>query len=387
MLKKVLVKVSQENTNREVRMVQTGDTRFEVITSRVGATPVRKPYPLKYWDTIYNKHIADGFTDITVYAGNNNVRSDYVGLSDRVTNFIERLRKDAETTYKPVQTWMAQTSVKTESMVEKARELLRTLSENTPLQQFNEVLLDILRYCPMEMQDVKEYLAETEQDKGAIIEFQSNRLDALEVEIKAGKGKENILDTLGLSCRPMTDEEIYQTKEHMTDSKQSFVRGWRCTNFETEKEFNDFVRKTDAKTYFYFHGSGNENIFSIWVKGLRLKIDGVRKTGSMFGKGIYFAKRAKKSLGYTSVRWKHAPGVSSERDSHDGHAYLLVYKVAYKNALHVQEYHVWMHNAEESRFMKGHDALYAHKGTCLRNDEIIVYTQQQATLYAIIEVE
>ncbi len=76
------------------------------------------------------------------------------------------------------------------------------------------------------------------------------------------------------------------------------------------------------------------------TKGPLLRPQGVIITGKAFGNGIYFAPRAKKSIGYSSLRGAY-----------------------------------WTH-----------DAVYAHKGVILQNDEVIIFREEQATLQYIIEL-
>ena len=103
-------------------------------------------------------------------------------------------------------------------------------------------------------------------------------------------------------------------------------------------------------------------------------------TGKMFGFGLYFANKAIKSVGYTSL----TGSIWAKGSSKTG--YLFVYKVAYKNAKHVQK---WSH--EMSGYTKKHiapyDALFAHGGADLKNDEIIIYDEAQATIQYVIELE
>lgn len=103
-------------------------------------------------------------------------------------------------------------------------------------------------------------------------------------------------------------------------------------------------------------------------------------TGKMFGYGLYFATRAKKSINYTSLNGSYWTNGNSRN------GYLAVYKVAYKNPLDV-----YSHKNEYKAYRKDsigmHDALFAHKGDMLFNDELIVYDDRQTTIRYIIELE
>ena len=63
----------------------------------------------------------------------------------------------------------------------------------------------------------------------------------------------------------------------------------------------------NCKTVLFFHGSKNENFWSILKNGLLLNPK-ASITGKMLGNGIYMAPNAIKSLNYTSLqgtRWAH----------------------------------------------------------------------------------
>lgn len=53
-----------------------------------------------------------------------------------------------------------------------------------------------------------------------------------------------------------------------------------------------------------WHGTKNENLMSILLKGLKIKPPNARHTGSMFGEAIYFADKLTKSLNYSS-KYEH----------------------------------------------------------------------------------
>ena len=63
----------------------------------------------------------------------------------------------------------------------------------------------------------------------------------------------------------------------------------------------------NCKTKLFFHGSKNENFWSILKNGLLLN-PRAAVTGKLLGNGTYFADKAIKSFNYTSLRgttWAH----------------------------------------------------------------------------------
>ena len=94
----------------------------------------------------------------------------------------------------------------------------------------------------------------------------------------------------------------------------------------------------------------------------------------MFGYGLYFAQRAKKSIGYTSIKGAH--WVSEFSDE----GYLFLMEVAYKKPLVVYKFESWLKRARKELINnKGCDAVFASKDYgMLYNDEVIVYDEAQA---------
>jgi poly [ADP-ribose] polymerase len=84
---------------------------------------------------------------------------------------------------------------------------------------------------------------------------------------------------------------------------------YKVVNNKTQVKFDKNLEKASVKKKrLYWHGSRNENWFNILQTGLLIRPSGAVHTGSMFGDGIYFADKAQKSIGYTSLRgsyWAH----------------------------------------------------------------------------------
>ena len=120
------------------------------------------------------------------------------------------------------------------------------------------------------------------------------------------------------------------------------------------------------------------NMLSILRNGLVLNPN-APKTGSMFGHGLYLANKAHKSLNYTSLR-----GTLYAKEKAD-RGFLLVMKAAYARPKHVDE---WSHAMTSycAKNIAPCDAVFAHSGKSLVNDEIIVYREDQVTLQYIVEV-
>ena len=102
----------------------------------------------------------------------------------------------------------------------------------------------------------------------------------------------------------------------------------------------------------------------------------------MFGHGVYFADKAQKSIGYTSLRGSYWAAGSSNR------AYLAVFNVHTGNWLKSQRHETWMYDLNESKLKNrgNYDSLFALGGYDLRNNEYIVYNKNQCTIQYLVEI-
>lgn len=202
-------------------------------------------------------------------------------------------------------------------------------------------------------------------------------------DLENSKQTETILEANGLSVRLVeSDKEIDQIKSHMGERKHHFVRAYRVKNKKTDENFLKYCKDNNISKkdiHFYYHGSKNENYWGIMKDGQKLNPN-ASVCGKMFGYGLYYANKAKKSMNYTSISARWRSGVENK-------GYLAVFKVAYKNPLHVLKYEQWMANIRSSKDIMWHDALFAHGGLDLINDEIIVYNEKQVSLCYMIEIK
>lgn len=168
----------------------------------------------------------------------------------------------------------------------------------------------------------------------------------------------------------------------MGHSADCFSKAFRVKNSNRDNAFWNYYDKHNyhkEDIHYWYHGSRNMNCLSILHNGLILNPK-APKVGHMFGYGIYLAPKAKKSIGYTSLNgsfWVH--GTSDT-------AYLFVMKTVYKSPYHVYTWTSGMKSLTKSR-ISPHDAVFAHAGTSLRNDEVVIFDDAQVTLQYIIELK
>ena len=133
-----------------------------------------------------------------------------------------------------------------------------------------------------------------------------------------------------------------------------------------------------------FHGSRNENWWSIINSGLVLRPTNAVINGKMFGYGIYYAPKAQKSLGYTSLSGSYwARGSSSS-------GFMALMDVAYGKPFNAYSFENRFSSLDYQglqRLSPGANCLHAHAGSMLRNDEIIVYKEEQSTIRYLVELK
>lgn len=129
-----------------------------------------------------------------------------------------------------------------------------------------------------------------------------------------------------------------------------------------------------------FHGSRSANIVGILSSHLRLPNTlgaGIHKTGAMFGDGIYFASNSTKSANYSFGSW------GGGRNKHNT-AYLFVAKVALGRQKIYNEAQSYLRRAPD-----GYDSVWGKpaRNSYLKNNEYIIYRENQCRIGYIVEVE
>ena len=97
---------------------------------------------------------------------------------------------------------------------------------------------------------------------------------------------------------------------------------------------------------------------------------------------IYFANKAQKSIGYSSLRGSYWAGGSSNK------GYLALFDVHTGNQKHITKHDSSCYSLSKSVMdREGTDSVYAHGGIDLRNDEFIIYEASKCTISYLIEME
>lgn len=387
-MKKKLICVTPNNNNKFYNMTDIGDGTFEVEYGRVGATSTKTSYSISLWDKKYNEKLKKGYIDISESLSQD-IKKASLDIEDKdVKDLISFLMSCAKQSIKS--NYEVSLDSISEVQINKVQELLDWLNNSiqfkTPADIINDKLKSIYVTIPRKMADTRYFFMKdnyTTQELLELLQSEQNRLNTLKSQVnlnRQSKTADNItLDTLGFSCE-LASQKDRDLIARETDFRVGNQRIFKISNKETEKMFNP----NKLKTKLLYHGSRNENFLSILQTGLKIRPAGVATTGSMFGNGIYAANKARKSIGYTSLRGSYWVGGSSNR------AYLAIFEFATGrewNVLDNETHKYWMTNIDENQ-VKSHncDSVFARGGVDLRNDEYIVYNSNQATIRYLIEL-
>ena len=385
------------NNNKYYKQIPHGDT-WTAEYGRVGNSPQTRDYPMSQWDKKYNEKIRKGYVDQSelvedLISVEKPKKSQYKEIENKaIAEIVEKLQSMARQAIS--ENYTISSNKVTQAMIDEAQDILTSLLSINEIDKFNDTLLVLFTTIPRKMGDVKCYLAKSTNDFSSIIQKEQDLLDVMkgqvvqkqiieESENEDSKCESTILEQLGLVFEECSDNDIARIKSELGSCADKFSRAWKVTNIKTQKRYDDFVRDNNIKTTkLLFHGSRNENWWSIINTGLVLKPTNAVITGKMFGYGIYYAPKAQKSLGYTSF------GYWTKGTANVG--YMALMDVAYGNPYDVYSFDSKYYNFNYERLQQncpGANCLHAHAGSMLRNDEIIVYKEEQCTIRYLIELK
>ena len=403
-----LICITANNNNKYYRMIPRGDT-FDVEYGRVGATCQHASYPMSSWNKKYNEKIKKGYVDQSdliqdlIVEEKKKSKSDYKEIENKViAEIVERLQDMANKTIQ--KNYKVESTQVTQAMVDKAQSKIDAMSKlttRTTLAKFNEHLIELYGIIPRKMKNVSDYLAKKKDDYAEILKNEQDLLDVMRTQVVQHAVQEEIaedetvseqtvLEAMGLVFEEVTEEEVENIKKLLDDSKGKFKRAWRVTNLKTQQKFDDFVEKekiTEIKQL--WHGSRNENWWSIINTGLVLRpAANVIQNGKMLGYGLYYAPRAKKSIGYTSLQGSYWSGGRSST------GFMAIMDVAYGTPFDVNSFSSDYYDMTYEKLQKmcpGANCLHAHAGFntgwgTLQNDEIVVYKEEQCTIKYLVEI-
>lgn len=405
-----LICVTDINNNKFYNMEQISDIEFCATWGRVESYNTQtKNYPLSKWDTIYRSKIKKGYSDITHLYNIDEIKIDFIKINNKsIDDILKRLYSFANKVV--CDNYSISSSLVTSKMIDEAqikinnllklfedyKEKFQLTTINDYKQSFNNILLDLFKILPRKMKKVQDYLVDDTYNISKLEKLilkEQDMLDSMMSIVSMQNNKEiepkiqsiSLLDKLGIEMKEKDQRLEDEVKEALgSELKNKYVNCWYVVNTKTQEIFNKHLNESnDKKTRIYWHGSRNANWISILENGLKIRPSNAVYTGSMFGDGIYFAPKAMKSFGYTSSSNAYWTKGNSNT------AIMALFKV------HVgKRYHINEHTSECSKLTKqklinkgNYDSTYAHAGKDLRNDEIIIYDSNQATIYALVELK
>lgn len=396
-----LIMVTTANNNKYYNLFPEGD-KFRVEYGRVDATKTTTYYPMSKWNSQISSKLKKGYQDVTDLKKDlvqeisaSNPESPYKEIENAaVRAIVDKLQAMARETIS--KNYTVKASAVTQDMVDAAQKIIDALANNSStIEDFNNNLLRLFTVIPRKMGNVRDYLANKTEDFAQIISKEQDLLDVMRGQIyvkqddepaeTVKKKQQTILEELGLAMEEATVDDVALIKTLMKESVGKFRKAWRVTNLKTQERFDKFVAENDIKdTRLLFHGSRSENFWSIIKTGLVLRPTNAVITGKMFGYGCYYAPKCAKSIGYTSLSgsyWAHGGNNT---------AYMALFNVAYGTPYDVYNFDSKYYNLDYNKlqqFKPGANCLHAHSDRgMLRNDEIVVYKEEQMTIKYLIEI-
>lgn len=396
-----LIMVTGQNNNKYYNLFPEGD-QFKVEYGRVDSTKTTRYYPMSKWSSQISSKLKKGYQDVTDLKKDlvqeisvANPESPYKEIENAaIRAIVDKLQSLARETIK--KNYTVKASSVTQDMVDAAQKVIDELANNnSTVKEFNDNLLKLFTIIPRKMRDVRNYLASDNNDFAQIISKEQDLLDVMRGQIyvktdvaeptNEPKKEQTILEELGLVFEEATADDIALIKSLMNESVDKFRKAWRVTNLKTQNKFDKFVEENNIdNTKLLFHGSRSENFWSIIKTGLVLRPTNAVITGKMFGYGCYYAPKCAKSIGYTSLSGSYwARGGNNT-------AYMALFDVAYGTPYDVYSFDSKYHNLDYNKlqqFKPGANCLHAHADRgMLRNDEIVVYKEDQMTIKYLIEI-
>lgn len=396
-----LVMCSAQNNNKYYNIFPEGD-RIRIEYGRIDATKTTVYYPISKFESQIKSKLKKGYVDVTDLKkdlveeiSSANPESPYREIENEAVRLIvEKLQSLARDTIR--KNYTVKASAVTQDMVDTAQKIIDALANlSSTVKEFNDNLLKLFTVIPRKMGNVRDYLANDTEDFAKIISKEQDLLDVMRGQIyvkpeiepvtSTEKKQQTILEELGLVMEEATKDDVALIKTLMNESADKFRKAWRVTNLKTQERFDKFVDENNIKdTRLLFHGSRSENFWSIMKTGLVLRPTNAVITGKMFGFGCYYAPKCAKSIGYTSLSgsyWAHGGNNT---------AYMALFDVAYGTPYDVYNFDSKYYNLDYNKlqqFKPGANCLHAHADRgMLRNDEIVVYKEDQMTIKYLIEI-
>lgn len=399
-----LIRVTEDNHNEFYKITPKDNGMFLAEYGRVeGGHIGTKEYAESEFEKKLREKIRKGYRDVTELFAEGSTKT-LAGISNaEVAQLIDQLQSFAKAVVD--RSYSISAASVTKAQIDEAQAILDRLAAAVPKKNptedevatLNKILLELFAVLPRKMKKVADYLIQpgtSLQDLDILITKEQDVLDALASQVSQNTAQDSeedtsksILDALGMKLAPVSDSAVIsKIKVMMGPNSHQFRKAYEVVLSHTEAKFKAHLGKAaDKTTQLFWHGSRNENWWSILQKGLLIRPAGSVISGSMFGYGVYFAPKFQKSLGYTSLSGSYWAGGSSNK------AFLAVMEVHTGRSWKIFDKDKNWHGSYGSLdykevSSKGYDSVHAEAGINLRNDEIIVYQESQSTIRYLVEV-
>lgn len=399
---KHLVMVTAGANHNKYYDMQPNGEMWVAKYGRVGSSSQTRTYSKYEFEKKYREKIRKGYVDQTdlvqdlISVEKPKAKPEYRPIDNPVINdIVERLQSMARKVIS--ENYTVSSNKVTQAMVDEAQDIITGLLSITDVKQFNDELVRLFITIPRKMGSVSSYIANNPDDFNKIIHREQDLLDVMKGQVvqkqivdKAEEDNEpinniTVLEALGLEFEECSKDDIATIKVALGSCADKFHKAWKVKNIKTQARFDKFVEDNNIKDVrLLFHGSRNENWWSIIQSGLVLRPTNAVITGRMFGDGSYFAPKARKSLGYTSLNGSYwARGNSNS-------GFMALMSVAYGKPYDVYSFNSDFYSLDYDRLQKkcaGANCLHAHAGSMLRNDEIVIYKEEQCTIKYLVELK
>lgn len=396
-----LMMVTAGNNNKFYNMFPQGDS-LVVEWGRVGATPQKTTYPISKWNSLYRSKVNKGYKDITDLVKENTTKSDYLAIGDsRIESLFDKLLSFARDSVK--QNYTISSDAVTQAQISEAQVYIDSLTNLVSngavidIDKFNKLLLELYTVIPRRMTNVRDHLIKNTRDYRKLLQDARNIIDSEQKTLDVMRGQvsmkgiqdtsdvsdKTILDVLGIEVEYGSADDFDVVKRLMGSDAHELKHVYRVIHHKSRNRFDEQIKNAqNKKTELFWHGSRNENWISILQSGLKIRPSNAILTGAMFGHGIYFADKYRKSAGYTSLSGAYWTRGESKT------AFIALMDVHVGN-----QYRVLRHSYECYKFTKAYlqqkgnyDSVFAERGADLRNNEYIVYDDAQCTIKYLVEI-
>lgn len=331
-----------------------------------------------FWIRYYEK-LSKGYLDQSEFYLNKNSLVKSQESTTKDTSLYGRLLGFAK---RMVNHFLLSQSVITKGRIEKLSELVDKLADaSTSVQKFNDVLIRIMALSPRRVERVDSSLAHTQNDFQSIYERENTLLNAMSSLIVSEDESEEVssFNDFGVEIYEATKEQREEVISKLSNQLVPKVKTiYRVIDKVQKEKFDKYCKENNIKTIKqYWHGSKNENWFSIISTRLKLHPNAAI-TGKMFGDGIYFAPSSMKSFNYTSFL-----GTTWARGSSNT-SFMGLYATAYGTPKDVYTAHRFNKDILKA---EGKTCVHAHAGPSLLNDEIVFYDEDAMLLNYLVEFE